>query len=221
MGERLISVHLLLPLNSLAQSLHKLVNMAETGRTNDDLVLPGDIIATAEEYVPGRNTAEDGGRIISLVYGNLKKDEENLTVSVSPVKKRKTIKNGDTVYGMVVRLDQRKASVKIGATYDRESGVIQFNAEGYLNLPQQYDRNSSAPIRIGDIVRAKVVRTGDRGAELSINGKHLGVLKTLCPKCRLPMVRRNSSLYCENCEKSEIRKVADDYGVIEISGEIE
>lgn len=217
--ERLIKVHLLLPLNSLAQSSRKLVNIDNTKGGVENLVLPGDIISTAEEYVPGKNTAEMEGRIISLVYGNVKKDDKNLLISVSPLKSRKSIRAGDTVYGQVFKVDQRKASIKIGAAYDPVSGAIQFNGEGYVNLPQQYDRNGSPPVRIGDIVRARVVRTGDRGSELTIAGKGLGVLKTLCPRCRLPMTRKNGSLYCDNCEKSEMRKVADDYGAIEIYGE--
>ncbi len=219
--ERLIKVHLLLPLNSLAQSSRKLVNIDNTKGGVENLVLPGDIISTAEEYVPGKNTAEMEGRIISLVYGNVKKDDKNLLISVSPLKSRKSIRAGDTVYGQVFKVDQRKASIKIGAAYDPVSGAIQFNGEGYVNLPQQYDRNSSPPVRIGDIVRARVVRTGDRGSELTIAGKGLGILKTLCPRCRLPMTRKNGSLYCDNCEKSEMRKVADDYGAIEIYGEMQ
>ena len=219
--ERLIKVHLLLPLNSLAQSSRKLVNIDNTKGGVENLVLPGDIISTAEEYVPGKNTAEMEGRIISLVYGNVKKDDKNLLISVSPLKSRKSIRAGDTVYGQVFKVDQRKASIKIGAAYDPVSGAIQFNGEGYVNLPQQYDRNSSPPVRIGDIVRARVVRTGDRGSELTIAGKGLGVLTTLFPRCRLPMTRKNGSLYCDNCEKSEMRKVADDYGAIEIYGEMQ
>ena len=63
------------------------------------------------------------------------------------------------------------------------------------------------------------MRTGDRGFELSINGRNLGVLKTLCLRCRLPMVKKDGVLYCENCEKSEVRKVAEDYGEINIVGD--
>ncbi len=206
-------------MNSLEQSSHKLVNIDNAKGKVENVALPGDVISTAEEYVPGKNTAEMDGRIISLVYGNVRRDDRNLMISVSPFKSRKSIRSGQTVYGQVIKVDQRKATIKVGAAYDPESGVIQFNGEGYVNLPQQYDRYGSPPLRIGDIVRAKVVRTGDRGSELTISGKGLGVLKTLCPRCRLPMTRKNGSLYCDNCEKGETRRVADDYGEIEIYGE--
>lgn len=208
-------------MNSLVQSSRKQVNIDNANGEVGSVVLPGDVISTAEEYVPGKNTAEMEGRIISLVYGNVRKDDRNLLISVSPFKRKKTVKTGDIVYGQVFKVDQRKASVKIGAAYDKETGVLQFNGEGYFNLPQQFDRNGAPFVRIGDIVRAKIVRTGDRGSELTITGKGLGILKTLCPRCRLPMVRKNGSLYCDNCEKSEMRKVAEDYGVIEIYGDMQ
>ena len=193
--------------------------MEQNSVSNVHMVVPGDVIATAEEYVPGKNTSESEGKIISLAFGSVRKDDRNLTVSVQPLKKRSSIKTGETVYGQVYRVDQRTASVRIGAALDPETGLIQFNADGYVNLPQQYDRNSMPPLRIGDIIRAKVMRTGDRGFELSINGRNLGVLKTLCLRCRLPMVKKDGVLYCENCEKSEVRKVAEDYGEINIVGD--
>ena len=210
----------MLPLNSLAQYLRKLVNKDRKELPVDEPVLPGDILATAEEYIPGRNTDESGGYVVSLAFGSVRKDEQNLSVAVMPARRKKVLRSGQTVYGLVTKVDQRKASVRIGAMYDQEDGLIQFNSDGYVNLSQRYERNPSVPLRIGDMIRAKVQRTGERGTELTILGRNLGVVRTLCPRCRLPMTKKDGALYCDNCEKSEIRKVTQDYGDIEITGEI-
>ena len=206
-------------MNSLGQSSHKLVDMQKSSNVTDALVLPGDVIATAEEYLPGRNAAESNGYVVSLIYGSVRKDDKNLTVSVSPVKKKLSVHVGEIAYGKVTKTDQRHASVKVGAVLDKDLGLVEYTAEGSIGLSSQFDKNGNPNIHIGDIVRTKILRIGDRGFELGIFGKNLGVLRTLCSKCRIPLQKKDSSLYCDNCERSEIRKVAEDYGMIDITGE--
>ena len=193
--------------------------MQKSSNDSDALVLPGDVIATAEEYLPGRNATESNGLVVSLIYGSVRKDDKNLTVSISPVKKKLSVHVGEIAYGKVIKTDQRHASVKVGAVLDRELGLAEYTAEGSIGLSSQFDKNGNPNIHIGDIVRTKILRIGDRGFELGIFGKNLGVLRTLCSKCRIPMRKKDSSLYCDNCERSEIRKVAEDYGMIDITGE--
>jgi exosome complex component CSL4 len=190
--------------------------MQNTQNEKENLVLPGDVIATAEEYVPGRNTMEENGDVISLAYGRLKKDEKNLTISVQTPRRKISLHSGQIVYGQIMKMDQRRATVKVGAVFDREQGLIEYVADGSIGMSSQYGRNNEPSMHIGDFIRAKILRIGDRGLDLGIFGKNLGVLRTLCTKCRLPMVKKNAALYCDNCERTEIRKVADDYGMINI-----
>ncbi|MGC8609341.1 MAG: hypothetical protein ACP5UV_05680, partial [Thermoplasmata archaeon] len=48
------------------------------------MAFPGDIIATAEEYLPGKNTEEKNGEIIAIKFGSITKDDANLLISVDP-----------------------------------------------------------------------------------------------------------------------------------------
>lgn len=190
--------------------------MHDSEKNEQKLVLPGDVIATAEEYVPGKNTVEENGDVISLAFGALSRDDTNLTISVKPPKKSVRIHPDQIVYGRIVKMDQRRANVKVGAVFDKQLGLVEYNIDGSVGLSSQRGRGSGPTMHVGDIIRAKVLRKGDRGLDLGIFGRNLGVIRTVCSKCRLPLVRRNSALYCDNCERTEIRHVADDYGMVNI-----
>ena len=194
----------------------KLVDMQNSQKEKENLVLPGDVIATAEEYVPGKNTMENNGDVVSLAFGQLWKDDTALTVSVLTPKRKVSLHSGQIVYGQIVKMDLRRANVKVGAVFDRQLGLVEYVADGSIGMSSQYGKNNEPSMHIGDLIRAKILRIGDRGLDLGIFGKNLGVLRTLCTKCRLPMVKKNAALYCDNCERTEIRKVAEDYGNINI-----
>ena len=118
--------------------------MQKSSNDTDALVLPGDVIATAEEYLPGRNATESNGLVVSLIYGSVRKDDKNLTVSISPVKKKLSVHVGEIAYGKVIKTDQRHASVKVGAVLDRELGLVEYTAEGSIGLSsiRRFSRSS-------------------------------------------------------------------------------
>lgn len=190
--------------------------MQNTDKKKETLVLPGDVIATAEEYVPGRNAAESNGDIVSLAFGQLKRDDDTLTIWVKTPKGRISLHKDQIVYGQIVKMDQKRATVKVGAVADKQLGLVEHHIDGSIGMSSQYGKNNEPSMHVGDVIRAKILRITDRGLDLGIFGKTLGVLRTLCSKCRMPLVRKNSALYCDNCERTELRKVAEDYGEINI-----
>ncbi|GGM77816.1 RNA-binding protein [Thermogymnomonas acidicola] len=186
------------------------------------VVLPGDVICTAEEYLPGENTVENNGLITALVSGTVHRDEKSLTVSVIPKKVNVKIRNGDVVYGQIVKVEQRFADVRIVGVYRNDLGLVPVSAEGVIRILQPHGRQpdtTGAPFLIGDLVRGKVIRSNHE-IEISIYGKRYGVIRSLCSRCRNPLVMKNSVLYCENCERVEMRKVADDYGNVLKFGDV-
>ncbi|MEM3676431.1 MAG: exosome complex RNA-binding protein Csl4, partial [Thermoplasmataceae archaeon] len=178
-----------------------------------------DAMSTAEEYLPGQNATENEGTIVSLAFGRVIRDDGKLTISVIPFKNKIKLRPGDLVYGQVIRNDQRRATVRIGAVKMKGDGLVYHDEEASLHPQMPGGREGGSLVRIGDLLRGRVIRTGSRGTEITITGRGLGVLRTLCFRCRNPLVRKGTTLYCENCERSEIRKVAEDYGDINISGE--
>ncbi len=180
--------------------------------------MPGDIIAKAEEYLPGFNAQEVDGQIMALVSGKIKKDERRLTISVYPEKIKLKVRRDDTVYGQVTKADKGRFSMKIGALVSRlDRSLVEVNEDASIRIQGSRDSTMS-PVRVGDYVRARVIGTG-RGIDVSIGGKELGVVKALCYNCRSPLVLKGRTLYCENCEHSETRKMSEDYGLVYIEGE--
>ena len=45
---------------------------------------PGDVLASAMEYMPGKGVYEDKGELIAGVCGNVKEDTENMIISIDP-----------------------------------------------------------------------------------------------------------------------------------------
>jgi exosome complex component CSL4 len=74
-----------------------------------------------------------------------------------------------------------------------------------------YTDDVSKELRKGDHIRAMVI--GIRPSlQLSTKDEHFGVVRSLC-RCKTEMVRKGKAqLYCEKCDRSYTRKLADDYG---------
>ncbi|HEV8050301.1 MAG TPA: RNA-binding protein, partial [Thermoplasmata archaeon] len=78
--------------------------------TTDPLVVPGDLLGTAEEFVPGRGTYEDRGKIYSALLGHRRVDPSDRAVRVDAVHAVPTIHEDDLVYG---RVDEVKSAMAI------------------------------------------------------------------------------------------------------------
>lgn len=190
----------------------------ETERKQGTAAFPGDVIAKAEEYLPGFNAAESDGIIYSLASGRIKKDDRKLTISVLPEKVKLKVRRDDIVYAQVVKADRGRYSAKIGALVSRIDGtLVEVNEDASIRVQGSRD-NSMAPVRVGDYIRARVIGRG-RTLDISIGGVDLGVVKALCGTCRSELELKGRTLYCENCEHSETRKISDDYGLIYLRGE--
>ncbi|MGP6206721.1 exosome complex RNA-binding protein Csl4 [Cuniculiplasma sp. SKW3] len=173
-----------------------------------EYVLPGDKLSTAEEYVPGENAIEVNGDVISLVLGNVKKDDKRLVIGVKKPKEKFVPKVGDIVYGQVLRTDNRQTSVGVSGVKFGDK-LIYYQADGYIRSGM--DDRHSQNVKIGDIIRAKIIRVG-QNLELTIHGENLGVLLTRCSRCREYMTMKDGNLYCKSCDRTENRRVPADYG---------
>ncbi len=182
------------------------------------IVLPGEMICTIEEWAPGKNVFEENGRIYSKTLGITEFDKKNMTVNVKPVNDLPELKVGDIVYGVVQDLFEDFALVTVISIEGVEREIVGSKQDGIIHISKvsnKYIDEIGKAFRIGDIVRAKVIRAKP-SLQLTTNQPNLGVVKALCMKCRSPLVRKNDTLYCERCERTEIRKIASDYGNIKI-----
>ena len=190
-------------------------------------VLPGDEVAEAEEYLPAEGTYEENGKVISALKGILELDDKEKVAKVVAENPMVTLNIGDEVFAEItdVRASMAIAEVVI---VNGKSRNITGDTNGTIHvskLSQEYVQDVGREVRPSDIIRAKVTQVtrklwksrtlARRMPFLRLAGAHYGVVKALCRKCRQPLLKVDKGLYCNSCERSDMRKLADDYGDVE------
>jgi exosome complex component CSL4 len=180
-----------------------------------DFVVPGEFLATAEEFMPGDGAYEEDGRIYSSCTGVVLVDVRTKRISVFPrTPVPPELKRGDIVVGRVEEVRDQTANVHIGVLRGREDRQLPLPDVGTIHVSQvsgSYVRNLSREFKPGDIVRARVTNVRGGAIQLSTVGENLGVIMAACSRCRTPLERFDNKLKCPNCGNVELRKLASDY----------
>ena len=176
-------------------------------------VLPGDEVAQAEEYMAGEGTYEDkDGKVYASAMGKLQVDEAEKMVRVVPDNPPIVLVDGDTVIADVTDVKPAMAICIIVSQegHKREVSSETLAAVHVSKISSSYVEDAGDLIRPGDLIRGKVIQALP-SVQLTTSGPHLGVLRALCTSCRSPLDLKGDKLYCERCERTEVRKIADDY----------
>lgn len=180
-----------------------------------DFVIPGDFLATAEEFVPGDGAYEEGGKIYSSCTGVVLVDVRTKHISVfSRTPGPPALKRGDVVIGRVEEVRDQGASVYIGVLRGREDRELPLPNMGTIHVSQvhtRYVEDLHRQFKPGDIVRARVLNASREPVQLSTAGDDLGIIVAACSRCRALLEREDSKLRCLECGNVEFRKLASDY----------
>jgi exosome complex component CSL4 len=175
------------------------------------VALPGDLLASPEEFLPGKNTYEQGDSVRASLSGRVEKDLSKREVAVRPAVVARTPTVGDVVVGQVEAAMTSTAGVRISYINGEETragfpGTIFTRGErGGRGERRTY-------VKLGDVVRARVASTLNGMNQLSLDEPHLGVLAAMCSVCGATLVRGDGRARCEQCGNVEERKFADDFG---------
>ncbi len=183
---------------------------------NNQPVFPGDTIAKEEEYISGINTDAVDGNVISTAFGIVERNDKTLTISVNTSKRAVKLKRGDIIYGKIIKILNKEAIVAIYGIV-KNGELTGIETEARLKLPVANKAMYSHIVTIGDLIRARVI--SNRPAYVTIFEPNLGVLSTRCLVCREILDIKDGKLFCRNCGRNEVRKIASDYGNINISGD--
>jgi exosome complex component CSL4 len=184
------------------------------GRSGDGrkVVMPGEEIATSEEFAVGEGTYEREGKILASVTGFVELDNGEMVARVLGLNPPRLLKAGDTILGEVSEV--RGTMVNIQSIAPEEAGRRMTGQDmGTIHISKVTDGRSDdlrELFRLGDVVRAKVIQVKP-SLQLTTAGPDLGVLKAFCTKCRSPMALKKAELTCDNCERVERRKLAKGY----------
>jgi exosome complex component CSL4 len=182
--------------------------LARTGRK----VLPGDEVAIEEEYMSGEGTYEENGRIFASAVGELDLDATEKLARVIPFNPPIVLMDGDVVIAKVTDTKAAMAICMVAAQegHRREVSSETLAAIHVSKIASSYVEDTGDLLRPGDLIRATVLQSFP-SVQLSTSGPHFGVLRALCTICRRPLEKRGDKLYCTECERTETRKLADDY----------
>jgi exosome complex component CSL4 len=180
---------------------------------NKKIVIPGEEIATTEEFLAGEGTFELKGKIFSSYLGRLTLDSEEMVARVDPVNPLVELKVGDIVLAVVEDVKSSMVIVDVVRVEGKPRDVTgeTLAAIHVSKISEGYTSDVWKEFRIGDIIRARVMQTKP-SVQLSTQKPNLGVLLALCTKCRMPLIKKDKNLFCENCHRNEVRKITPDYG---------
>jgi exosome complex component CSL4 len=172
-------------------------------------VVPGDYLGAAEEFVPGRGTYEDRGRIFAAVMGTARVDAADRIVRVEARNAIPSIEEDDTVYA---RVEEVKSAMVIVTVVSSASSrrAIPGTPEGTIHISKAkegYTETLQGEFAPGDIVLARVLQARP-ALKLTTAAPSLGVLAARCSVCHALMVPGPKELTCPRCGNREQRKLA-------------
>lgn len=129
------------------------------------VVIPGEVIVSGSDYLPGEWTEKRGDEIVSVRYGLA--EESNKLVRIIPLSGTYNPRRGNVVIGKVELITHNGWVIDIGAAENAFlplTEVPRFVNKGRLD----------EVMKIGDMVIAKVWSTNGRGIDLSVKSRGLG-----------------------------------------------
>jgi len=176
-------------------------------------VLPGDVVGSAEEYVPGDCTYVKGGIIYASTAGVVNIDRNGKSASVVPKTNAPAkLCQGDIVIGEVTDLKDNLVIVTLAFKKGYENRPIS-DEEATIhisNVRNSYVKDLRQMFSMRDILKAKII--DERQLRLFTGDEDLGVIKAYCNKCMIGLVLKEGKLVCPSCSNVETRKLSAGYG---------
>ena len=183
--------------------------MTESGSSR--LVLPGELLGTAEEFVPGHGTYEDNGKIYAALLGTRHVGHDR-AIRVEAANGVPRLAEGDTVYA---RVDDVKSAMVVATILSLASGRrgVPGAPEGTVHISKAkggYTATLSEEFSSGDLILAKVLQS-EPTVKLTTAAPSLGVVSARCQVCHALLELGPKEGTCPRCGHREPRKVAHDH----------
>lgn len=143
-------------------------NYEEDKKEKREIVIPGEIIVSGQDYLPGEWTKREGKDIIALRFGLAEK--AGRLVKIIPLSGTYMPRKGNVVIGRVLDITFNGWIMDIDAPY--QSFLPAMEASKFVNkndLSECYD--------IGDMIAVKVWSIKRKGIDLTARGRNLGKLE--------------------------------------------
>jgi exosome complex component RRP4 len=133
--------------------------------TERKIVIPGEVISSGDDYLPGEGTEKKGKDIVAMRFGLA--EESNRLVKVISLSGVYEPRRGNVVIGKVEMLTFNGWVIDIGAS---ENGFLSL-----MEVPRYVNKDALDEVMdIGDIVVAKIWNINRRGIDLSVKLRGMG-----------------------------------------------
>ncbi len=132
------------------------------------IVIPGEIIVTGEDYLPGKGTEKKGNEIIANVFGLA--EEENNLVKIIPLAGRYESRRGNVIIGRVEMLTHNGWVIDFG---NPENAFLPLS-----ETPRFVNKNALEEVmKVGDMAVVKIFSIAGRGVDVTIKERGLGKIE--------------------------------------------
>jgi len=129
------------------------------------IVIPGEIIMSGDEYLPGEGTEKRDKNIVAMRYGLA--EDQNKLIKIIPLSGVYEPRRGNIVIGKVENVTFNGWIIDIGSAMSAFLSVAE--------IPRYINKNDMAEVMdIGDMVVAKVWSVKRKGIDLSLKSRGLG-----------------------------------------------
>lgn len=194
---------------------------------DDKLVMPGDKIATEEEFLPGANTYAEDGIIYAATAGLVVLADGKVSVNTK-TRDIEKINRGMYIVGEVTDNMRSVMFVDIDTIYTPKKEFIALK-DGKIVIekqrPRPMGRGSRDEVRqprppqiekecgVGDVILAKVQYNDPDAYTLTLDDKDAGVIHSVCDKCgnEVEYNSKENVLICTECKYNQRRKISPHY----------
>ena len=168
--------------------------------------IPGEKIASIEEYLPGDNTFEDNDSIRAATIGEVNLDSSERSASINRQTQITVPKVGDIIIGVVEANLPSMIAIAIKFVNGKR---VNANLE-CICVTRHIRKKNIALAK--DVVKAEIISHINGTIHASIDSPELGILFTKCRKCFGTVVKMRDAVKCKDCGWIDDRKLSTEFG---------
>ena len=173
---------------------------------NEKLRIPGEKIASIEEYLPGDNTFEDDDSIRATTIGEINLDSSERLASINRQKQITVPNVGDVIIGVVEANLPSMIAIMIKFVNGKK-----VNSDLECVCVTRHIRKKNVALA-QDVVKVEIISHINGTIHASMDSQELGVLFTKCRKCYGKVVKIRDAVKCKDCGWIDDRKLSLDFG---------
>ena len=168
--------------------------------------IPGEKIASIEEYLPGDNTFEDSDSIRATTIGEINLDSSERSASINRQTQITVPKVGDIIIGVVEANLPSMIAISIKFVNGKK-----VNSDLECICVTRHIRKKNIALA-KDVVKAEIISHINGTIHASIDSPELGILFTKCRKCFGTVVKMRDVVKCKDCGWIDDRKLSSEFG---------